>query len=313
MKTKKTLIFLTVLLFLLSPVDAQEPLDCNDNFQKQEINNNFFTNYGNYMPRVNCLLKENGDPDWAWIIPIILLTVGIIVGYSIIFTFWRKCYLLEEPRDRNVKLMDLAYIFFLCAMCGYVFSILVFFLPMYRLLALFLVGLNFITWKFITNLQNFKSSFEMLRMIREATEKLQETKEELDDFIYSASHDLKSPLIAISHLVDFMRDNVKENDIEGFEKNYQTINRRIERLRNMITSILEYSSLDKNLEHKDRYNFSKLENDLRNLVTVPDDTKLTITGFNEILELEIVRLHQVIRNLMSNAIKFNDKEIGLRP
>lgn len=68
----------------------------------------FFTNYGNYMPRVHCLSNEAGAPDWPWIIALLVLTTTVVVGYLRIFVFWRRAYLDEAPEDRNKKMMQLA-------------------------------------------------------------------------------------------------------------------------------------------------------------------------------------------------------------
>ncbi|MEQ8211893.1 MAG: hypothetical protein RH917_18995 [Lacipirellulaceae bacterium] len=140
---------------LTAAAEAGRPVVASGSF----FGGDYFTNHGNYMPRVHCLQTAEGTPDWPWIAALIVLTSSVIVGYLCIYWFWRRCYLAEEPRDRNEKLMQLAFIFVLCAVCGYGFSIVMFFWPAYRLLAIFLMGLNWITWKFVSNLKPFELSF----------------------------------------------------------------------------------------------------------------------------------------------------------
>lgn len=91
----------------------------------------------------------------------------MIAGYARIFVFWRRSYLEERPDDRNKKLMDLAWIFLLCAICGYASSIMMFVWPAYRLLALSLVPLAFFTWRFCGNLEDMKVSLSAKRLERE--------------------------------------------------------------------------------------------------------------------------------------------------
>ena len=121
--------------------------------------NDFFTNGGYYMPRTHCLMTAQGKPDWPWIIALIVLNLGIIVAYLRIYYFWTRSYFAEEARDRNPRLMDLAQIFLWCAVCGYVASVIVYFWPAYRFVAVCLLMLNLWSWRFVLNLKGFKSAF----------------------------------------------------------------------------------------------------------------------------------------------------------
>lgn len=140
----------------------------------------FFTNGGAYMPRTHCLVNEAGSPDWFWIGTLIGLTVLVMAGYVRIFVFWRRAYLDEEPEDRNRKMMQLAYIFLFCAVCGYGFALLMYVWPAYRLLAVFMVALNVFTWKFALNLNDFRVSLSARRLQRELEEELRGRNELLE-------------------------------------------------------------------------------------------------------------------------------------
>jgi PAS domain S-box-containing protein len=130
----------------------------------------WFDNGGQYMPRVHCLQTEAGGPDWPWIIGLIVLTAGVVGAYLRIFAFWRRTYLAEAPADRNRKLMDLAYVFLWCAICGYALSIVMFWWPAYRLLAVCLVVLNIFAWRFASSLGDMKVSLSAMRLRRELDE-----------------------------------------------------------------------------------------------------------------------------------------------
>ncbi len=130
----------------------------------------FFSNYGNYMPRSHCLMNQAGQPDWPWIIALIVLNLGVIVAYLRIYIFWCRSYFAEKRRDRNGKLMDLAQIFLWCAVCGYVASVVIFFWPGYRAVAVCLLMLNIWAWKFAANLKGFRATFSVNRYRRLAEE-----------------------------------------------------------------------------------------------------------------------------------------------
>ena len=140
----------------------------------------FVTNYGNYMPRKHCLQTTAGSPDWPWIVALIGLNLVVAGGYLRIFLFWRRCFLDEKPCDRDRKLMDLAWMFALCAGCGYVLSTLIFFWPAYRLLALLMVALAFVTWRFALDLEPFRKSFTAHRLQRQLNAVLSDENEQLE-------------------------------------------------------------------------------------------------------------------------------------
>ena len=133
----------------------------------------FFTGGGLYMPRTQCLVDAQGQTDWLWVTILLVLTGGVVLSYMRIFVFWMRCHFGEAERDRNSKLFDLGAIFLLCAICGYALSMVMFFWPGYRLLAGFLLVLNFFSWRFCTNLAPFRVAFRANRLERELREEVE--------------------------------------------------------------------------------------------------------------------------------------------
>jgi two-component system sensor histidine kinase/response regulator len=178
----------------------------------------FFSNYGQYMPRIHCLQTAEGEPDWLWIGLLTLFTVTVVVGYLKIVVFWRRAYLAEHPEDRNTKLMDLAFIFSLCAVCGYVMSLLMFVWPAYRLLAMVLVFLTFVTWRFAWNLKDLEVSMGAKRLERELQQSLQKRNEELQHEVAERTHELQlinARLAMLSMVAEHTASAVIITDREG--------------------------------------------------------------------------------------------------
>jgi len=143
----------------------------------------FFTGGGSYMPRTHCLMTPEGRIDWPWVAALIILSATVIAAYLKIFVFWMRSYFAEQRRDRNTKLFDLAIIFLLCATCGYAMSILMFVWPAYRLLAVFLVVLNVVSWKFCYNLTPFAKALAANRLERELREATESRAVELERLV----------------------------------------------------------------------------------------------------------------------------------
>ena len=298
----------------------------------------FFTNFGQYMPRMNCLRTEAGTPDWFWVISLIVLNVIVVAGYVRIFIFWLRCYYDEEKRDRDKKLLDLAYIFALCATSGYGLATIIFFWPVYRMQAIFLVGLALITWRFALNLEPFRASFAARRLQRQLNEMLQNenseledqrrelttanqlleqthrelkvTNQSLDEFVYAASHDLKSPLRAIDSLSQFIVEDVGDDLTKQSHDDLQELRNRVGKMEGLLDGLLEYARSRKADFPTGELNLSGLVQDCIDVLDVP-------AGFsvkNSILDITLTApkppLQQVVRNLIDNAIKHHDQATG---
>ena len=298
----------------------------------------FFTNFGQYMPRMNCLRTEAGSPDWFWVISLIVLNVIVVTGYVRIFIFWLRCYYGEEKRDRDGKLLELAYIFALCAVCGYGLATIIFFWPVYRLQAIFLVGLAYITWRFALNLEPFRASFAAHRLQRELNEVLQRenkeledrrrelteanymleeahrelkvTNQSLDEFVYAASHDLKSPLRAISSLSQFIVEDVGDGLTEQSHDDLQQLRRRVGKMESLLDGLLEYARSRKADFPTERVELSSLVQECIDVLDVPAGFSVNNLVRNIRLKAPKPPLQQIVRNLIDNGIKHHDQKTG---
>ena len=209
----------------------------------------FFTGNGSYMPRTHCIVNEAGETDWPWVWILLTLSAVVIVGYARIFWFWRRAYRDERPGDRNKKLMDLAWIFMWCAICGYLSAMVMFFWPGYRLVALCLAPLAFFTWRFASNLEDMRVSLSAKRLARELGEALetrtaeleaavrertvelerakrdaQEANEAKSAFVANISHEIRTPLTAILGFAEILQRGGVSRDRE--REMVDTIRRR---------------------------------------------------------------------------------------
>ncbi len=144
---------------------------------------------------------------------------------------------------------------------------------------------------------------------------LEEINRNLEQFSFTVAHDIKSPLSSAYTLITLI-----EMELEGTEnqtlKEYFTLLKQInERTRNMINGILEYSKTNFNDIVTKEIELTKIcaeiadEHSLNENVTVTFQKSMPTVYHNEFA------LTQIINNLVSNAIKYNDKplcEIDIR-
>ena len=297
-----------------------------------------FTNYGRYMPRVHCMRTAEGEPDWPWIILLLAFNVAIVAGYLRIFAFWKKCYFSELVTDRNRKLWQLALIFAVCATSGYLMSMVMFFWPAYRLLAVLLVVLTVITWAFALRLDGFAEAFTANRRQRVLNDELQDrnvelqshaeeldatrnrlessvvnlraTNEELDRFAYAASHDLKSPLRAIDHLSSWIEEDAGQQLPSEAREHLLMMRQRVRRMDSLLDDLLAYSRVGRTEDNVEPVDVGALLADIVALLDRPPGIEVIIEPPMPTLDTYRAPLRQVLLNLVNNAIKHHDREKG---
>ncbi len=152
-----------------------------------------------------------------------------------------------------------------------------------------------------------KAEIKLDRLIQ----KLKNSNEELEQFAYVSSHDLREPLRMIISFLQLLKDNYKE-DLDQNANDY--INYAIDgakRMDMMINDLLEYSRISSQEREFEYINSEKiLETVLLNLKPAIDDVHAIIT--HDPLPLIYANEQQIIQlfqNLISNAIKYRGKEI----
>jgi len=146
--------------------------------------------------------------------------------------------------------------------------------------------------------------------LRRASQNLETANQELKDFAYIVSHDLKAPLRAASQLVGWLAaDYGHIFDSEGREHLDLLLN-RVSRMQGLIDSILHYSRLGRIREQQKEVDLNKLVNEVIELVGPPPN--ITVKVENELPRVfcEETRIHELFQNLLDNAIKYVDKPVG---
>ncbi|MGC1244503.1 MAG: HAMP domain-containing sensor histidine kinase [Chryseosolibacter sp.] len=157
---------------------------------------------------------------------------------------------------------------------------------------------------------NVSSERELKQLAEEVNGKnvrLEKTNAELDRFLYSTSHDLRSPLSSIKGLINIARMETKEEKLQGY---FSMMIDRVDKLDFFIKDIIDYS---KNARTDIRYE----PVDFQALVEEVTDNLKYIEGAESIrFETKIAldhpvntdknRLSVVLNNLMANAIKYHD-------
>jgi light-regulated signal transduction histidine kinase (bacteriophytochrome) len=136
------------------------------------------------------------------------------------------------------------------------------------------------------------------------------TNEELKDFAYIISHDLKAPLRGISTLTEWiMTDYADKFDDEGKEQ-MKLLSARVSRMHNLIEGVLQYSRVGRVNEEQVQINLNEVIPEVIDMVSPPENIAVTIENKLPVIVGEQTRVMQVFQNLISNAIKYMDKPEG---
>lgn len=144
------------------------------------------------------------------------------------------------------------------------------------------------------------------RLMRE----IESANEELKNFAYVVSHDLKAPLRAISSLADWIStDYADKFDDEGRAQMRLLIS-RVHRMDGLIDGILLYSRVGQVKETMVAVDLNRLVRDVIDSLAPPACITITIDNPLPTVMTEPTRIQQVFQNLLSNAIRYMDKPEG---
>ncbi|GGN10930.1 PAS domain-containing sensor histidine kinase [Dyadobacter beijingensis] len=140
------------------------------------------------------------------------------------------------------------------------------------------------------------------------TRDLERINAELDQFAYVVSHDLKAPLRAINNLSEWIEEDISDM-LEGETKDqFRLLRGRVHRMENLINGILSYSRAGRMKTVREKFNIRGFVDELCESFSTKKPLKFTIEGDKATdIEAEKIALTQILQNLISNGIKYNDK------
>ena len=140
---------------------------------------------------------------------------------------------------------------------------------------------------------------------------LEKSNNELQEYAHIVSHDLKSPLRSISALVSWIKEDNQDGFDEGSIQNFKLIEMTLEKMEQLISDILLYSRIDSDTRKKAAVDLNLVIEDLKQILFIPDHIQVVIKNKLPVVFGDRAKFQQLFQNLISNAIKFNNKENGL--
>ncbi|MEO1673089.1 MAG: PAS domain S-box protein [Cyanobacteria bacterium J06631_2] len=139
------------------------------------------------------------------------------------------------------------------------------------------------------------------------TATLKKRNQELDQFAYVTSHDLKAPLRAIANLSTWIEEDLEGKLDQDSKHNMSLLRSRVQRLENLINGLLDYSRVGRVSSEPQSVAVGEMIAEIIDMLDVPDSSQITVEPM-PVLVTDAIALQQVFRNLLSNAIKHGDSK-----
>jgi PAS domain S-box-containing protein len=149
------------------------------------------------------------------------------------------------------------------------------------------------------------------RSLREQAERLAESDRAKDEFLATLSHELRNPLAPLRNAIELLR-RTRDGDIR-FEAVHLMMERQLEHLVRLVDDLLEVSRISRGT-----FSLRKEQVELAAVVRSATETSeplIRAGGHSFVLELpeeplwlegDLVRMAQILANLLNNAAKYTD-------
>lgn len=159
----------------------------------------------------------------------------------------------------------------------------------------------------ITDISERKLNNKKLNMLNK---ELENSNKDLEDFAFVVSHDLQEPVRTISWYIKKLL-NLDEISSTKSKKYIEIIKDGSERVINLIEDLLKYSRVNRKGNRFESYEVKKIIEktlDTMKYKFLRNNVQIETNISAQSITLDFLQIKTVLRNLISNAIKFNNKD-----
>lgn len=279
----------------------------------------------------NLFLAENWPARWVcgqwstfhgWLY--IISSVLIAAAY---FTIPGYLYIVVKKRgDFPFQKIIWLFILFITA-CGltHLMDAWIFWYPAYRLSAILLLITAIVSWltvmgmlKYVPELLQMRSPKEMSNIIKERTAELEASNKslqklnlDLDNYVYAASHNLKSPITNMEGLMTLIQEEI-DSGIMPDKVLLDSMQNSMQRLKNTIQTLTDVIQLEKNpYDDIQKIELNTIINEIiseMNIMISENNVSIHVDYEIPIIEYSLAGMKSILHNLISNSIKYAHPE-----
>lgn len=158
---------------------------------------------------------------------------------------------------------------------------------------------------------SFDKYRELAEQLKISNAELAEANKELEQFTYIVSHDLQEPIRSIKSFLKLIEIKIQAEEYQQLQLYIKKAAHTADRMKELIQNLLHYSQLSKVDVIINQINIEQLFSEaFENLKTLIRESNAQIRMESELkwVKGDKVQLLQLIQNLLSNAMKFTDKQ-----
>jgi PAS domain S-box-containing protein len=157
-------------------------------------------------------------------------------------------------------------------------------------------------------MHDITKNIESAEQLKKTNADLVKSNRDLEQFAYIASHDLQEPLRKIQTFTNLLEHNI-ENE-EARKRYFEKISSSAQRMSELIKAVLNYSRLTITREHFEEVDLNAIIEHVLvdfELVITEKQAKITYDHMPRLQGISL-QLNQLFSNLISNSLKFSEKE-----
>ncbi len=144
------------------------------------------------------------------------------------------------------------------------------------------------------------------------TKELEKSNRDLDDFAYIASHDLKEPLRGLFNHAQFLLEDYQDKLDDDGKRRLDRLSFLSQRMEHLVNDLLYFSRLGRSDLAVQKTDPNQLVFNIQHMLESmikEKNARIVISAPMPIVVCDRPRITEVFRNLITNGIKYNDKDI----